>query len=620
MCLACSESDYIPKPTKLRTSLALPLWHGSMRYLSVLIFISTSFFSLLGQDVEIVKVIDKNSLAAFDLFTLDKDNFRKNQSTLQELRLQLNPSSLHQIKKTSDEEIILSLPWFDGEQKKIKLTQSPILSPSYKLTTSAGQIKSESDIRTYHGSFLEGKGVMSLTMSDDELRAILSIGDANYQITKDNKKSNSYVLFDIVHAGARKDYGCFSDDQLISARLPESHQSSTKSTSDHCIPIYIETDFTTFSHFNGDVSSVESYMIALLNEVALLYSQENINLSLSGMHIVTAEEDDYTATVFDAQEAIEVFAEKRKNHFFGQLAHFVTVRNLLGGVGWIGTLCSDYDTFEADLDHDGVVETHHFGPYAVSSALDLHIENVPIYTWDVFIFAHELGHNLGSPHTHACAWGSQNLAIDNCLPTEGGCGLIEHPIPSEDVGTIMSYCHLTSTGIDFTRGLGGLPGDLMRTVISNSSCFLSCEVDEIPGCLDESYHDFNPHANVNDNSCSETCDDGVMNGDETGVDCGGLLCPDCSSTCEQNYVAFELTLDGFPTETKWILKDSVTGDTIDHGGPYPTSMAHQTIFFEYCLSSGTLDFIITDLFGDGICCSNGTGSYLFRDNSANVII
>ncbi|MCB0584535.1 MAG: VCBS repeat-containing protein, partial [Phaeodactylibacter sp.] len=48
----------------------------------------------------------------------------------------------------------------------------------------------------------------------------------------------------------------------------------------------------------------------------------------------------------------------------------------------------------------------------------------------------------------------------------------------------------------------------------------------ILGCADPSAHNYNPAANSDDGSC-ETCSDGIQNGDETGVDCGGALCQPC---------------------------------------------------------------------------------------------
>ncbi len=50
----------------------------------------------------------------------------------------------------------------------------------------------------------------------------------------------------------------------------------------------------------------------------------------------------------------------------------------------------------------------------------------------------------------------------------------------------------------------------------------------IQGCTDPNAHNYDPNATVDDGSC-ETCDDGVLNGDETETDCGGALCAPCNT-------------------------------------------------------------------------------------------
>ncbi len=67
------------------------------------------------------------------------------------------------------------------------------------------------------------------------------------------------------------------------------------------------------------------------------------------------------------------------------------------------------------------------------------------YTWDINVAAHEIGHNFGCPHTHACFW-SPNM-IDTCITASipyqsDGCVTTGQPIPRP--GTIMSYCHTTN--------------------------------------------------------------------------------------------------------------------------------------------------------------------------------
>ncbi|MFZ9661260.1 MAG: T9SS type A sorting domain-containing protein, partial [Chitinophagaceae bacterium] len=104
----------------------------------------------------------------------------------------------------------------------------------------------------------------------------------------------------------------------------------------------------------------------------------------------------------------------------------------------------------------------------------------PTYSWTVEVITHEMGHNLGSRHTHSCSWdvdgdGTASEMIDGCGPSagysEGSCTVA--PLPSTG-GTIMSYCHLTSAGINFNNGFGPLPGAAIRSYTYNSSCLTAC--------------------------------------------------------------------------------------------------------------------------------------------------
>lgn len=113
-----------------------------------------------------------------------------------------------------------------------------------------------------------------------------------------------------------------------------------------------------------------------------------------------------------------------------------------------------------------------------------------------------------------------------------------------------------------------------------------------------------------------TCDDGIQNGDETGVDCGGSSCAPC--TCNGTFVTLSITFDNYPEETSWSLMGDNTG-LAGSGGTYPTAPDGSTLTVDMCLPDDCYTFTIFDAYGDGICCSYGSGSYSLTDADGNVL-
>lgn len=106
----------------------------------------------------------------------------------------------------------------------------------------------------------------------------------------------------------------------------------------------------------------------------------------------------------------------------------------VGGIAYRGTLC----------------DRAFRGGYAVSTVwtnqeFPARPTVANAFVWDHFVIAHELGHNVGSPHTHNCFWTPK--PVDTCQLKEDNTdacysstqlGRVVRP------GTIMSYCHLVN--------------------------------------------------------------------------------------------------------------------------------------------------------------------------------
>ncbi len=114
-----------------------------------------------------------------------------------------------------------------------------------------------------------------------------------------------------------------------------------------------------------------------------------------------------------------------------------------------------------------------------------------------------------------------------------------------------------------------------------------------------------------------TCDDGIQNGDEDGIDCGGSFCDPCP--CYATSATVTINLDDYPEETSWEITDE-NGAIIASGGTYPNEPDGSTVTQDVDLSSGCYTFTINDTYGDGICCNYGTGSYIVSADGCDELV
>ena len=82
-------------------------------------------------------------------------------------------------------------------------------------------------------------------------------------------------------------------------------------------------------------------------------------------------------------------------------------------------------------------------------------------------------------------------------------------------------------------------------------------------------------------------------------------------------VTLNLRLDNYPKETTWEIQN-VQGGLLASGGPY--SVRGGLITETVCVTNSCNVFIIKDSYGDGICCSYGSGSYSITDSQGNELL
>lgn len=219
-----------------------------------------------------------------------------------------------------------------------------------------------------------------------------------------------------------------------------------------CVKLYWEVNYNIFQD-KGSVTATTNYVTGLFNQSAIIYDNDGVDVQLQEVFVWDTASP-YTGP--DSGDFLDQFGAYRTS-FNGDLAHLIGYGGG-GGVAWLNTLCSGA---QYRMAYSGIN-----GSYS----------NVPTYSWSVEVVTHEQGHNMGSPHTHACYWNGNGTAIDGCGPTagysEGSCPVA--PLPPNG-GTIMSYCHLVGgVGINFNYGFGPQPAALIRNRVNAATCLDQC--------------------------------------------------------------------------------------------------------------------------------------------------
>ena len=83
-------------------------------------------------------------------------------------------------------------------------------------------------------------------------------------------------------------------------------------------------------------------------------------------------------------------------------------------------------------------------------------------------------------------------------------------------------------------------------------------------------------------------------------------------------VTLNIIKDQLGGQTTWKILDS-NNQTIASGGPYANFKGGELETHEICMDDGCYDFVIMDIYGDGICCGNGQGSYTLKDQNNNIL-
>ncbi|MEZ8626556.1 endonuclease [Vibrio splendidus] len=87
-----------------------------------------------------------------------------------------------------------------------------------------------------------------------------------------------------------------------------------------------------------------------------------------------------------------------------------------------------------------------------------------------------------------------------------------------------------------------------------------------------------------------------------------------TQSCNDTSAALTLVTDNYGSKTSWSLKNSVS-QTLYSGSDYQSNTKNEV---EMCLADGSYTLEVSDSYGDGMCCSVGSGSYSLSVNGTVV--
>jgi hypothetical protein len=414
--------------------------------------------------------------------------------------LQINYANVGRLMQQRPLGVSLVIPGTNGRTFVVELGKYDIFSGDFQVGTRGEDGRDKPYQYTpglYYSGTLSGYpgSVAAFSFFNNEVYGMFSIpNEGNFVLVpnsmkgKDYDYNQSYLLYNDALLKIKNDAPGCATDQLPMLK-DEENSFAAKTTTflnkkmyNSCtnVRVYEVADYDFYTKRGSNVTNVTNYMTALFNNQATIYRNEGIPIVLKYVQVNTASDVYMTITSAMSIRFLRKFGWATQNVMHGcDVALLLSTRfGSLGGVAWLRAMCRSYNSFDSSGSYG----------YANISGTAA-VTNFPAYSWNVMVLSHELGHMVGSPHTHACVWNppARNTAIDGCYTLEGSCA-VPSPANPAGGGTIMSYCHLTSVGINFSRGFGKQPGDTIRRYIRQrfaftSTAFPTCGADYLPNTV-----------------------------------------------------------------------------------------------------------------------------------------
>lgn len=392
----------------------------------------------------------KVAFQSVSLFSLDNSGKQASyEKAAKDARvLKLDSRKLSNIISERPEAVEMTFP-FEDRELTVEMVKVDIYSNDFKVETNKKVVTDYKKGVFYRGIIKgDNRSVVAFSFFDNDVIGVASAPNIGNVTLGKAINSEDFVVYNDQKLTGKNPFVCAADEMMENEKQKINYKPFSKSpqVTNSCVRVYYEVCNNPFQQNGSSVSATTNWISAVHNNINTLYVNDGVKMSLKTVFIWETA-DPYTGTY---SQNLSAFRSNRPT-FDGDLAHLVNYPSTTS-VAYLNSLCST-------------------NRYAYSG-INMTYNNVPTYSWTIMAMTHEMGHALGSPHTHACAWNGNSTPIDGCGALAGypeeGCDNVG-PIPSAG-GTIMSYCHLNSVGINMSLGFGEQPGALIRQTVDSKAC------------------------------------------------------------------------------------------------------------------------------------------------------
>lgn len=216
----------------------------------------------------------------------------------------------------------------------------------------------------------------------------------------------------------------------ISAGIPATR--AIRSTTMFDVELTLDISHGLYNALGQSGENIVDYMVDLIGSMNIIYHRDlQLNWQVNNAFIWSTPDgfsaqhsEDGSSALTSADQLYNyrdyVAANRGGVHF--DITHLVDAREELGGVAYVNV-----------LQQDDFATRQYRSSVSNVMAIDSFPSDINQYYWDTMVITHELGHNVGSPHTHC-----YSPPIDCCI-VDDPCSQCTTAAPA--AGTIMSYCH-----------------------------------------------------------------------------------------------------------------------------------------------------------------------------------